>query len=62
MPMCEKCVYFVSYGNLFDNGYCIKYLEEKEKTFKCAEITERDEHENEVKDKLLNTFLGGSYE
>ena len=54
--MCENCIYFISYGKIFNMGYCLKYLEEKETKDTCF-----DEQETTT-EKIYNTFTGGSYE
>lgn len=56
--MCGNCIYFISYGKIFDKGFCKKYLEEKENNDTCF-----DEQEKETTtEKIYNTFTGGSYE
>lgn len=56
--MCEGCIYFISYGKIFEKGFCKKYLEEKDTKDTCF-----DEQEKETtSDQIYNTFTRGSYE
>lgn len=57
--MCKGCEYYISYGRLFNTGFCIKYLENKDGDDSCFDEQEKNDS---TSDKIYNTFMGGSYE